>query len=109
MLEKCKVTTKDIGNLLIYLPGKDFIIGSKFVAERKFEELKELIDSCIKKYNRYPSYRETYPDFDEDGILKLKECVSEYCRFLYIEDETVEEENLESYEEEFCYFVMANR
>lgn len=113
MLEKCQVTTKDIGELLIHLPGKDFTIGSKFVAERKFEELKELIDSCIKKYDRYKSYREAHPDFNEDGILQLKEYVNEYCRFLCIEEETEREEIDETYDtdeyEEFCYFIMANR
>lgn len=113
MLEKCSVTTSDIGNLLIYLPGKDFSIGSQFLANRKFEELLELVDSCIKKYKRSSKYRETYPDFDMESMLDLRANIQEYLRFLCI-DEEVEDidfetlEKLEEYDEEFCYLILAS-
>lgn len=114
MLEKCSVSTKDIGELLIYLPGKDFSIGSKFLSERKFEELLELVESCIKQYKRSSVYREKHPDFDMEKMLEFRSLIQEYCRFLYIEEETEEEdfetlEKLEEYDEEFCYFIVASR
>lgn len=113
MLEKCLVTVDDISKLLIYLPGKDFSIGSRFLGERKFEELLELVESCIKQYKRSSAYREKYSDFDMEKMLEFRSVIQEYCRFLYIEDETEEDfetlEKLEEYDEEFCYFILASR
>ena len=114
MLEKCSVTVDDISNLLIYLPGKDFSIGSRFLGERKFEELLELVESCIKQYKRSSVYREKYPNFDREKMMEFRSVLQEYCRFLYIEEELEEEdfetlEKLEEYDEEFCYFILASR
>lgn len=113
MLEKCPVTVDDISKLLIYLPGKDFGIGSRFLGERKFEELLELVESCIKQYKRSPIYRERYPDFDMEKMLEFRSVIQEYCRFLYIEEEIEEDfetlEKIEEYDEEFCYFILASR
>ena len=115
MLEKCSVTVDDISNLLIYLPGKDFSIGSRFLGERKFEELLELVESCIKLYKRSSTYREKYPNFNMDKMMEFRSVIQEYCRFLYIEDRLEEEEDfetlekLEEYDEEFCYFILASR
>ena len=114
MLEKCSVTVDDISNLLIYLPGKDFSIGSRFLGERKFEELLELAESCIKQYKRSSVYREKYPNFDMEKMMEFRSVLQEYCRFLYIEEELEEEdfetlEKLEEYDEEFCYFILASR
>ena len=114
MLEKCSVTVDDISKLLIYLPGKDFGIGSRFFGERKFEELLELVESCIKQYKRSSAYREKYSDFDMEKMLEFRSIIQEYCRFLYIEEELEEEdfetlEKLEEYDEEFCYFILASR
>jgi hypothetical protein len=114
MLEKCSVTVDDISNLLIYLPGKDFSIGSRFLGERKFEELLELVESCIKQYKRSSVYREKYPNFDMEKMMEFRSVLQEYCRFLYIEEELEEEdfetlEKLEEYDEEFCYFILASR
>lgn len=113
MLEKCLVSTEDIGELLIYLPGKDFKIGSKFLSERKFEELLELVESCIKQYKRSSVYREKYPDFNMEKMMEFRSLIQEYCRFLYIEDDVEEDyetlEKIEEYDEEFCYFIVASR
>lgn len=113
MLEKCSVTVDDISKLLIYLPGKDFGIGSRFLGERKFEELLELVESCIKQYKRSSAYREKYSDFDMEKMLEFRSIIQEYCRFLYIEDEIEEDfetlEKIEEYDEEFCYFILASR
>ena len=114
MLEKCSVTVDDISNLLIYLPGKDFSIGSRFLGERKFEELLELVESCIKLYKRSSTYREKYPNFNMEKMMEFRSVIQEYCRFLYIEDGLEEEdfetlEKLEEYDEEFCYFILASR
>jgi hypothetical protein len=113
MLEKCLVTVDDISKLLIYLPGKDFGIGSRFLGERKFEELLELVESCIKQYKRSSVYREKYPDFDMEKMMEFRSIIQEYCRFLYIEDEIEEDfetlEKIEEYDEEFCYFILASR
>ena len=113
MLEKCSVTVDDISKLLIYLPGKDFGIGSRFLGERKFEELLELVESCIKQYKRSSAYREKYPYFDMEKMLEFRSIIQEYCRFLYIEDEIEEDfetlEKIEEYDEEFCYFILASR
>jgi hypothetical protein len=115
MLEKCSVTVDDISNLLIYLPGKDFSIGSRFLGERKFEELLELVESCIKLYKRSSTYREKYPNFNMEKMMEFRSVIQEYCRFLYIEDRLEEEEDfetlekIEEYDEEFCYFILASR
>ena len=114
MLEKCSVTVDDISNLLIYLPGKDFSIGSRFLGERKFEELLELVESCIKLYKRSSTYREKYPNFNMEKMMEFRSVIQEYCRFLYIEDGLEEEdfetlEKIEEYDEEFCYFILASR
>ena len=113
MLEKCLVSVEDIGELLIYLPGKDFKIGSKFLSERKFEELLELVESCIKQYKRSSIYREKYPDFNMEKMMEFRSLIQEYCRFLYIEDDVEEDyetlEKIEEYDEEFCYFIVASR
>ena len=113
MLEKCLVSVEDIGELLIYLPGKDFKIGSKFLSERKFEELLELVESCIKQYRRSSVYREKYPDFNMEKMMEFRSLIQEYCRFLYIEDDVEEDyetlEKIEEYDEEFCYFIVASR
>lgn len=113
MLEKCLVSTEDIGELLIYLPGKDFKIGSKFLSERKFEELLELVESCIKQYKRSSVYREKYPDFNMEKMMEFRSLIQEYCRFLYIEDDVEEDyetlEKIEEYDEEFCCFIVASR
>ena len=114
MLEKCSVTVDDISNLLIYLPGKDFSIGSRFLGERKFEELLELVESCIKLYKRSSTYREKYPNFNMEKMMEFRSVIQEYCRFLYIEDGLEEEdfetlEKIEEYDEEFCYLILASR
>ena len=113
MLEKCSVTVDDISKLLIYLPGKDFGIGSRFLGEIKFEELLELVESCIKQYKRSSAYREKYSDFDMEKMLEFRSIIQEYCRFLYIEDEIEEDyetlEKIEEYDEEFCYLILASR
>jgi len=115
MLEKCSVTVDDISKLLIYLPGKDFSIGSRFFGERKFEELLELVESCIKQYKRSSVYREKHPDFNMEKMMELRSLVQEYYRFLYIEDDNLDTddietlEKLEEYDEEFCYFILASR
>jgi hypothetical protein len=114
MLEKCSVSIEDIGEFLIYLPGKDFKLGTKFLSERKFEELLELVESCIKLYKRSSTYRDKHTDFNMEKMMEFRSLLQEYCRFLYIEDELEEEdfetlEKLEEYDEEFCYFILASR
>lgn len=73
-----------IRTLLMCLPDKDISIGCKYLEQRSFDELHELVDSAITKVARSrrmkadPALREKYSSADLEGLYKLKERIEEY-------------------------------
>ena len=75
---------KQIQQLILNLPPKDIPLGRKFVEERNFESLKELVDSAIQiDKNREASGKESLVK-DFTGLLTLKAKVDKYCSLLEI-------------------------
>ena len=52
-------TLKNIKKFINYLPSKDVQIGFKFLEQRDFDKLKELVDSALIRTKR--NLRELYP------------------------------------------------
>jgi len=71
--------------LLPSLPEKDIAIGNKFLANRDFESLQELVDSAIVKVKRDRS-KETpkYGDIDLADLERLSGIVSDYTSQLQL-------------------------
>lgn len=62
-------------------------MGRKFVEERNFESLKELVDSAIQiDKNRGASGKESLVE-NFTGLLSLKAKVDKYCSFLEIPEQ----------------------
>lgn len=81
---------KIIQNLLPSLPLKDIALGKKFLEERKFEQLQDLINSAIYKVHKdrcseNPS--EKYKDIDLDNLQTLKAEVDMYAFLLVIDED----------------------
>lgn len=65
--------------LIPNLPEKDVTLGNKFLANRNFEELQNLVDSAIAKVRRDRlSGSPKYADVDLDNLHKLSGIVSDY-------------------------------
>ena len=78
---------KQIQQLLQSLPPRDIPLGRKFVEERNFESLKELVDSAIQiDKNREASGKESLVK-DFTGLVTLKVKVDKYCSFLEIPEQ----------------------
>lgn len=78
---------KQIQNLISNLPPRDIPIGRKFVEDRNFESLKELVDSAIQiDRNREASGKESLVK-DYTGLLTLKAKVDKYWSLLEIPEQ----------------------
>lgn len=64
-----KTAVDKMKNLIVSLPLKDRDIAEKFISERKFQELYELIKSDIRKYENLSEELKTlHIDIDIDGM-----------------------------------------
>lgn len=82
---------KQIQNLLLNLPPKDIPLGRKFIEERNFESLKDLVDSSIQmERNREAKGEETLVK-DFNGLVALKSKVDKYCSLLEIPEQEDDE------------------
>lgn len=82
---------KQIKLLLMNLPPKDIKLGRKFVEERNFESLKELVDSAIEiDRNREARGKESLVK-DFAGLITLKVKVDKYCSLLEIPEQEDED------------------
>lgn len=80
-----------IQRLIRNLPTKDIPLGKKFVEERNFESLKELVDSAIQiDKNRVANGKESLVS-DFTGLATLKVKVDRYCSLLEISEEEDDE------------------
>ena len=77
--------------LLPSLPQKDAKIADKFLSERKFEDLLEIIDSdiyLVRKNQLKETPKEEYINISLENLLQLRSELSEYMSYLVLpEDE----------------------
>lgn len=81
--------------LINTLPKSDIALGERFISERQFESLQELVDSAIFRINknvRGPNPKEEYMEVDLWELKKLKAEVDVYVEQLQLpNDEEYEE------------------
>ena len=86
-----------IGGLLGYLPPKDQGLGQKFLDERNYEGLKDLVDSAVymaKRAIENENINSVYFGIDLDGLEDLQLEVDSFCEpFIIPIDKTVDEDN----------------
>lgn len=78
-----------IGNLIEDLPGKDPDICRKFLKERNFEGIREIVESDIYKVRRDMGpidLMEEDSDTRIKGLLSLKDALDEYLSYLEVPD-----------------------
>ena len=74
-------TLKNIKNFINYLPSKDIQIGFKFLEQRDFDKLKELVDSALirtKRNLKTDNPKQEYLNVDLDSLNILKAEVDIY-------------------------------
>ena len=79
-----------ITNLIQYLPEKDIKFAKKFLKERQFEYLKEIVDSDIYKVLKDRKKEESnqkYINIDLDSLYSLQSELSAYLLLLGINNE----------------------
>lgn len=87
--------------LINYLPNKDIELGKKFIENRDFESLQELVNSArykIKKNLSSINPKEEYTKIDLGKLDDLKAEVDSYAMVLNLSDE---EESYEEYENDW--------
>lgn len=79
----------DIERLIYALPTKDIELANKFIRERNFEFLQDLVNSAVYKVKRAKTIgdvRSPLMSVDIDNLLSLKSTVDIYCMRLGIYD-----------------------
>lgn len=79
----------DIGRLIYALPTKDIELANKFIRERNFEFLQDLVNSAVYKVKRAKTIGDVSSPLmsvDIDNLLSLKSTVDIYCMGLGIYD-----------------------
>lgn len=84
-----------IRSLINQLPESDIPLGERFISERQFESLQELVDSAIFRVNksvRSDAPKEEYAKVDLWELKKLKAEVDVYVAQLLLPSEEEYEE-----------------
>lgn len=79
----------DIERLIYALPTKDIELANKFIRERNFEFLQDLVNSAVYKVKRSKTIGDVSSPLmsvDIDNLLSLKSTVDIYCMRLGIYD-----------------------
>lgn len=79
----------DIERLIYALPTKDIELANKFIRERNFEFLQDLVNSAVYKVKRAKTIGDVSSllmSVDIDNLLSLKSTVDIYCMRLGIYD-----------------------
>lgn len=79
----------DIEKLIYALPTKDIELANKFIRERNFEFLQDLVNSAVYKVKRAKIIGDVSSPLmsvDIDNLLSLKSTVDIYCMRLGIYD-----------------------
>lgn len=80
-----KNTLQKIEELILVLPGKDATLAMKFLKERNFEYILELVESDLYKANKKISSGKDTNDII-DILMELKEELITYMSYLDIPD-----------------------
>lgn len=78
------------------LPERDIPLGNRFLSDRNFESLKELVDSAIykiKKNLRTDNPREEYLKIDLEDLSKLKLEVDLYLSMIELREGIFRDDN----------------
>ena len=78
------------------LPERDIPLGNRFLSDRNFESLKELVDSAIykiKKNLRTDNPREEYLKIDLEDLSKLKLEVDLYLSMIELSEGIFRDDN----------------
>lgn len=78
------------------LPERDIPLGNRFLSDRNFESLKELVDSAIykiKKNLRTDNPREEYLKIDLEDLSKLKLEVDLYLSMIELSEDIFRDDN----------------
>ena len=78
------------------LPERDIPLGNRFLSDRNFESLKELVDSAIykiKKNLRTDNPREEYLKIDLEDLSKLKLEVDLYLSMIELIEDIFRDDN----------------
>lgn len=84
------------------LPKKDISLGYKFLHDRDFESLKELVDSAIYKVRKNlksSNPKEEYLNVKIEDLSVLKAEVDTYLVQLRVPEDLMSEDNMESIED----------
>lgn len=84
----------NMNNLMNSLPARDIFLGYKFLENRDFESLKELIDSAVvrvRKNLKSDNPKAEYVAVDLDKLNKLQGIVDVYYLQLVLPNEENEE------------------
>ncbi len=90
-----------------YLPSKDINLGYRFLEDRDFESLKDLVDSAIykvRKNQKNENPKEEYLSLDLGNLSTLKSEVDTYIALLEIANNEESYEDLEDCETEEDYY-----
>lgn len=90
-----------ITELINNLPSKDIPIAKKFIDTRRFEDLKDLVDSAIIKVDKSKNSdnpKEEYLNIDSLSLLELKAEVDSYLTLLEVPSN---EDDFEGYYEDY--------
>lgn len=87
--------------LMGFLPERDIPLGHKFLNERDFDSLKELVDSAIYKVRkslRSDNPREEYMKINLEDLSRLRSEVDTYIVQLEISEDSMCDEGFGDYE-----------
>lgn len=88
--------TDKMENLIISLPLKDRNIAKKFIAERKFQDLHDLVKSDIRKYESLDEEpKELQKDVDIHGMNSLLAEVISYLNIIGWDEDIVDDDEEE--------------
>ena len=76
-----------IQSLIKYLPPGDIKFGEKFLKERNFESLKEIVDSALKIHSKRVKEGRSSDVSNIRGLLELKSSVDRYCSYCEVLEE----------------------
>lgn len=82
-LNKIRVLVKE-------LPEKDSRLAEKFVEERQFDKLLDLVNSdiyLVRQNSRSDNSKPKFADINLKKLMELKECIEEYISFIYLPED----------------------
>lgn len=93
--------------LMCFLPEKDITLGHRFLNERDFDSLKELVDSAIykvKKSLKSDNPKEEYLKISLEDLSRLKSEVDTYITQIEVSEDYVYDEDFDDCEIEEDFY-----